>query len=263
MEKDSVRPADEKERKKLRGADRYGDAKLSGEEALKDQRDTEHGGFPWVALRFADIIGPRDTTDRWPTYHLWVKFFEDIGIPVAVPEQIKDVKESLTYVKDAAKAILNVIEKDKSVWDNAYNVAMDEEFTLGDIINKIADTMEVKDIQMDHFNGESSNYLFPSVFRGPMDMSKAKSKLGFVATDADTAFKETVEWYDQRLISNETEREMVLKRFVNDILPRDMKDQFYIAVDKFLEKNGVVKERYRKKRKGDIGGLDEQPKQEL
>ncbi len=43
-------------------ADQYGDAKLAGEEALQGQR--EDGGFPWVALRFSDVVGPRDTTHR-------------------------------------------------------------------------------------------------------------------------------------------------------------------------------------------------------
>ncbi len=66
LETDSRRPNDVKARKHLKAADEYGDAKLSGEEALATQR--EDGGFPWVALRFSDVIGPRDTTHRWYLY---------------------------------------------------------------------------------------------------------------------------------------------------------------------------------------------------
>jgi hypothetical protein len=33
--------------------------------------DLENGGFPWVALRLADVYGPRDTTTRWSLYQSW------------------------------------------------------------------------------------------------------------------------------------------------------------------------------------------------
>lgn len=78
-EEDAVRPEDREHRRTLINADRYGDAKLSGEEALVNQQSKklfdksilgpnfiklkyfidEEGGFPWVALRLADVYGPR------------------------------------------------------------------------------------------------------------------------------------------------------------------------------------------------------------
>ena len=54
--------------KRLAKADEYGHAKLGGEEVLVKQQAA--GGFPWVSLRLADVIGPRDTTDRWWVYQV-------------------------------------------------------------------------------------------------------------------------------------------------------------------------------------------------
>ncbi len=97
VESDAVRPTDLKVQARLKSADRYGDAKLAGEEALRNHR--ESGGFPWVALRFCDVIGPRDTTYRWFLYQYWLKFYHDLKLPIAVPDAVKNVKSSLTYVK--------------------------------------------------------------------------------------------------------------------------------------------------------------------
>ncbi len=38
----------------------------------------EDGGFPWVALRLADVYGPRDTTTRWSLYQSWWIFNQGI-----------------------------------------------------------------------------------------------------------------------------------------------------------------------------------------
>ena len=121
----------------MKSADRYGDAKFSCEEALANQRDDE-GGFPWVTLRFADVIGPRDTTDRWYFYQLWVKFYESIGRPMYIPTHVLELKQSMTYVNDAAQAVITAFEKGPAVWDEAYNIAMEEEFTLWDTVQSIA-----------------------------------------------------------------------------------------------------------------------------
>ena len=62
-ETDAVRPKDEKEVGLLKRKDPYGHYKLSCEEALSYYQ-REKSGFPWVSLRLADVIGPRDTTNR-------------------------------------------------------------------------------------------------------------------------------------------------------------------------------------------------------
>lgn len=254
LETDDVRPADIKKRELLQKEDPYGHAKLAGEEALKYQR--EDGGFPWVALRFADVIGPRDTTYRWMLYQLWVQFYHDIEIPIYIPPKVVNMTESLTYVKDAANSIMLAIKKGPEVWDESYNIAMEEEFTLWTTIEKMAEIMGVEGIEQDNDVSDKSFHLYPSVFNGPVDISKAKRKLGFVPTKAEEAFKDTIDWYNEAFVSMESEREEMISRFVTYVVPREAKDRLYVAIDTVLQKAGVVDERYRKKKKGDIGGLE-------
>ena len=64
LETDAVRPKDENEVGLLKKKDPYGHYKLSCEEALAHYQQHKQG-FPWVSLRLADVIGPRDTTNRW------------------------------------------------------------------------------------------------------------------------------------------------------------------------------------------------------
>jgi len=55
-ETDAVRPADPKEVELLKRSEAYGHHKLAGEEALAYYQ-RQGTGFPWVALRLADVIG--------------------------------------------------------------------------------------------------------------------------------------------------------------------------------------------------------------
>ena len=145
VESDAVRPRDEKEVNLLKKKDPYGHYKLSCEEALSYyQRNKD--GFPWVSLRLADVIGPRDTTNRWWTYQMWVKFFPEINNPIFMPAHVADKIESLTYVEDVARAVLDVIDKGEEVWNNAYNIAMEEEFSLANILLRMRDGLGVAEV---------------------------------------------------------------------------------------------------------------------
>ena len=138
IETDAVRPKDEKEVNLLKKKDPYGHYKLSCEEALAHyQRSKE--GFPWVSLRLADVIGPRDTTNRWWTYQLWIKFFPEIQNPIFMPASVATKVESLTFVEDVAKAVLAVVEKGEEIWNQSFNIAMEEEFTLANILLRMRD----------------------------------------------------------------------------------------------------------------------------
>ncbi|CAG7720176.1 unnamed protein product, partial [Allacma fusca] len=51
--------------------DSYGDQKLAGEEVLIENNKAT--GMKFLIFRLADVIGPRDTTDRWWTYQMWIQ----------------------------------------------------------------------------------------------------------------------------------------------------------------------------------------------
>ena len=45
---------------------------------LVDNR--ERGGMKYLIFRLPDVVGPRDTTDRWWTYQMWVQFYDFIKV---------------------------------------------------------------------------------------------------------------------------------------------------------------------------------------
>ena len=158
-----MRPKDEKEVGLLKRKDPYGHYKLSCEEALSYYQ-REKSGFPWVSLRLADVIGPRDTTNRsglehhrdqhiaivcsrWWTYQLWVKFFPEIDNPIFMPAHVANKIESLTYVEDVASAVQQVISVGEPAWNQAYNIAMEEEFSLANILLRMRDGLGVDEEQ--------------------------------------------------------------------------------------------------------------------
>ena len=146
IETDAVRPRDEKEVNLLKKKDPYGHYKLSCEEALAHYQRSK-GGFPWVSLRLADVIGPRDTTNRWWTYQLWVKFYPEIQNPIFMPAAVATKVESLTFVEDVARAVMAVVEKGEEVWNQAFNIAMEEEFTLANILLRMRDGLGGQEVR--------------------------------------------------------------------------------------------------------------------
>jgi len=253
-ETDAVRPKDEKEVGLLKRKDPYGHYKLSCEEALSYYQ-REKSGFPWVSLRLADVIGPRDTTNRWWTYHMWVKFYPEIDNPIFMPAHVANKIQSLTYVEDVAAAVLQVIRKGEQVWNQAYNIAMEEEFSLANILLRMRDGLGVDEVVGESEESEKSFYLYPTVFSGNMDISKARQTLQFLPTTADEAFKETLAWYEEAFVKFPSHRDSVLTELFQTAIPKDKRDKVYLAIDRELTARGHSEDKYAKKKKGDIGSL--------
>lgn len=254
IETDAVRPKDEKEVNLLKKKDPYGHYKLSCEEALAHyQRSKE--GFPWVSLRLADVIGPRDTTNRWWTYQLWIKFFPEIQNPIFMPASVATKVESLTFVEDVAKAVLAVVEKGEEVWNQSFNIAMEEEFTLANILLRMRDGLGGHEVVGNSETTEKSFYLYPTVFSGNMDISKAKKMLGFTPTSAEEAFKATLAWYEEAFVKFPSNRDSILTDLFQTAIPKENRDAVYLAIDRELTRMGHTEEKYAKKKKGDLGSL--------
>lgn len=261
IETDAVRPTDEKEVKLLKRKDAYGHYKLACEEALSHYRNKE-GGAPWVSLRLADVIGPRDTTNRWWTYQLWVQFYPEIERPVYMPAHVADKIESLTYVEDVANVVIKLLQTGEKVWDQAYNIAMEEDFSLSNILLRMRDGLGMKEVLGDSEDSNKSFYLYPTVFAGKMDITKAKEMLDFVPTSADEAFKESLAFYKEAFINFPKERDAVLTELFKSAVPKARRDLVYLAIDRELGKAGKSEEKFAKKKKGELGGLPRKEERE-
>ena len=68
---------------------------------------------------------------------------------------------------------------------------------------------------------EKSFYLYPTVFTGNMDITKAKKMLGFTPTPADDAFKATLAWYEEALVKFPSNRDSVLTELFQTAIPKE------------------------------------------
>ena len=225
---------------------------------------------------------------------MWVQFFPEIQNPIWMPAHVANKVESLTYVEDVARAVLAVVERGEAVWNQAYNLAMDEEFSLANILLRMRDQLGVPEVCpttiLVHIitstsqvvgnseTTEKSFYLYPTVFTGSLDISKAKSMLGFTPTPADEAFKATLDWYKEAFVKFPSHRDSILTDLFQTAIPKEnrssniflgdlqflprtvFRDAVYLAIDRELTKLGHKEEKYAKKKKGDLGSLPTLPK---
>jgi len=220
VETDAERPIDEGTRRKLIVKDEYGDEKLGGEEALVEHA-MMNDGFNFVALRYADVVGPRDATDRFATYVMWAKLQliadKDIIPDLHVP---KDVLEStsVTYVKDATQSIINCMTMPDS-WNEAYNIASNEIFNVTKTIEMIATHVKgnVPKPKVIRVDAEDGIAMYPSVTRGPINVGKAVSKLSFRPTPLSTVISETVDWYLKMFESDLNYRDVVIAEWETNL----------------------------------------------
>ena len=166
------------------------------------------------------------------------------------------VEESITYVEDAAEMIVKTLELGPKVWNQAYNIATENPQTLKNFIIKMASIMNITIIETD--GNDNNLFMYPTVFSGPMDVSKAKSKLGFQPTNFEDALKTSIEWYDHEFNSNYDYREEMVADIMARIVPKEKRDKVYLAVDRELSKVGIEQSSawYKAKRKGDLEFLE-------
>lgn len=214
-ESQAIRPRDAHVRQKLNEADSYGNEKLAGEEVLQ-----QYATFPYVSLRFSDVLGPRDGTERLILYHIWIKYSQAIGIPLTVPNEVENITTSITYVEDAVSSILAAVKTEES-WNEAYNVACEETFNVVQGIQSIAAVFGIGDVEVKAVPTEESFEVFPSVRRGPMDITRAKRVLKFKPTPLEEVLKKTVEWHEQVFAEDELVREHMLEEFIFDVIDEE------------------------------------------
>ena len=80
------------------------------------------------------------------------------------------------------------------MWDEAYNIALEDEFSLANILLRMRDGLGMKEVDAtfshdssinvctqvlgDSEDSQKSFYLYPTVFSGSMNIQKAKVKQG-------------------------------------------------------------------------------------
>ena len=220
IEEDAVRPKSGRKRLELKKEERYAHDKLACEEVLEEERKSS--GLPYVALRLPDVIGPRDSSFRFWTYQLWIRIHKEIEQPVHMPNGVSDEKFSLIHVEDAAKAIEKVLDVGPAAHNQAINLAFKEHFTLKQLLRNIADKLKIDELEFISEN-EATWYFYPTVSKGPLDISKSKILLGWEPMTWESALDSLTSSIDSAMTDENflREREMLLSDFFESIVPEE------------------------------------------
>lgn len=136
-ETDSTRPSEESERQKLKKFDSYGHHKLKCEEKLLElNRDR----FPCTILRLPDVLGARDSTERFWLYQMLIQYVNYLHESsssshpeILIPKMYWNKKTSYVYVRDVAVVINKLINsrpKASSTYNlGKYNMAQEYRFS--------------------------------------------------------------------------------------------------------------------------------------
>lgn len=160
----------------------------------------EKKGPPYVFLRLPDVVGPRDNTYRWWIYQMWVKLRPYLEKDVVVTAALANKQMSLVYVSDVADLISDLVQNpNPEAFNQAFNLALKETPTLVQLLENIRDTLNLTNIQISSSRQPDTIQLFPSVSRGPVNISKAETILHWSPTKWETVLKDTVRFYEDAI----------------------------------------------------------------
>ena len=197
---------------KITHQERYGREKLLAEHALMRECEDE---CKYVILRLPDVIGPRDNTQRWWSYQIWLKVHQRLNSPIHIPKSLEKMDMSLVYSKDVATLVSNMVSKDNSLVSNIFNLAFQSTITLPSLIKQMALCMNISQDNV-HFTKGTLVY-FPSVTRGPIDTTKIQNIHIWRPTDLRQAVCETCAFYEKAALEFPFEFDSVLRKISSKI----------------------------------------------
>lgn len=213
-------------------ADYYGHQKLACEEVLQEERKLN--GINYVSLRLPDVIGPRDTTNRFWNYQIWLLTHHIDGSfgPVHLnPQENKPI--SFVYSEDLSNLILKFLEVELDVYNEAYNIAL-KPVTLESFLETMAESLGI-DVVFNRTD-QANIHWYPSVNRGPVNTTKILEKLKWKPSSLKVAVNSTCEFFRKAMSVPEFEkrRDGILRRHLPN---KEMREKFITD-----ELNGISRE---------------------
>lgn len=215
-ESDAIRLENHEQLKRGAGYDHYGDSKLACEEVLRKEHN-EHQ-FNYISLRIPDVIGPRDNTDRFWIYFLWVKFQDVIDRPIFYPPRLHNQQLSFVMSENLAMLLLSLNDFQIDVFNQAYNLAFKKTATLKEFITVLGQHVGVPNVKFDETTVDKAHTYFPSVKRGPVNVTKAEKLLNWKTYSLEEGIKRTADFYNYAMRAGEfkKQRDGIIEAFIPD-----------------------------------------------
>src|SRR5262245_53000147 len=173
----------------------YGAAKMANEGLYRSFN--EMFGFPYIALRYFNVLGPR--MDVFGKYtEVLVRWLECLYRGER-PKIFGDGQTSMdfVYVEDVARA--NILAAKSDIVDDVFNIGSGVETTLLKLLQMLLKVTGRKEVRPEFLPERKIN----SVRRRLADVTKAEKKLGFRArVGLEESLRKLVEWRRQMTSTN-------------------------------------------------------------
>jgi UDP-glucose 4-epimerase len=167
----------------------YGATKIAGEQFMRAAN--HQNGFPYVALRYMNIYGPR-MDDRGAYVSVIMKVLDrlDAGQP---PIIFGDGTQAYDFVHVSDVARANLLAMAADTTDAAYNIGMGVKTTIGELVDRLLAI--TGSALRPEYRDDPNTFVKHRI--GSTD--KAERDLGFRATvDLDAGLRSVVEWHRAR-----------------------------------------------------------------
>ncbi|CAF3920133.1 unnamed protein product [Adineta steineri] len=251
---DSIRPTDTDEYERLRRKDSYGHKKLKIEEYLSQWQSKSNDNWFYVVLRLPDVLGPRDSTDRWWFYQMWIQFYTSIQKTLEISTNLRS---SYVYVNDVARYITHILsitflDSSTIFYNQILNIGCTEIVSINDLLSMIIDELNLNRLHIPiKYNPNTEADFFPSVTRGGINISKALSnQFNWKPTPLKQVVRETIQWYNDAYEHYPNERSAIVKRIRRTLLNNDENayGKFLYDVNQYSTQNILKRKREEEKK---------------
>ncbi|GAB6026910.1 hypothetical protein CHUAL_013555 [Chamberlinius hualienensis] len=256
-EEHATRPFSNTLKERLQEKDPYGHDKLSCEEALSAQR--KQNGFPYVILRLPDVLGARDTTNRYWLYQIWLQNYQHIQLPFKFSYKMAQLRTSFVWIQDVVRAFDTILRINSTeIWDKAYNIAFEEGMTLFELLQAVQKAINIENVEYEALppteDVEESKtavpgaiYMFPSVDFGYVDISRAKELLRWTPTPLEEALANITSFYKWAFGKFPLQRDKAVNTLLYN-LPEENKQKFLAVLPQLIKQAESEVEQAEKKR---------------
>ncbi len=225
------------------------------EEYLSRWQSKSTYNWSYVILRLPDVLGPRDSTDRWWFYQMWIQFYSSLQKPLEISTHLRS---SYVYVNDIARYLTYILSKtflDSSTifYNEILNIACREIISINDFFSLIIDELNLNSLRIPiKYNPNTDANFFPSVTRGGLNISKALSnQFNWRPTPLKQVIRETIQWYNDAYGHYPNERSYIVKRIRRTLLNDDENayGKFLFDVNQYSTQSTIKRKREEEEKK--------------
>jgi nucleoside-diphosphate-sugar epimerase len=89
-------------------------------------KQSQKNGMNYIILRLPDVLGQRDSTNRFWSYQMWLQYlahcYPNSKLDIFIPKKYIELKTSYVYVKDVARTVNQLLHS--NIKNEIFNIGI-------------------------------------------------------------------------------------------------------------------------------------------